>query len=163
MAKVLLCLLSVLNPFGSAQTTSPSKPPFTVTISADHPTPKVGEPSMIHIVLESVSREPITLPQERHVGDRGDFNYRITVVYVDGSPVRDSYEGMLIKNGTRVMTHSVIDKQLQFGDKIEEDANLNNIVEITNPGYYWVQVERSDPIFGGLHIKSNKLLFRVKP
>lgn len=163
MTSVLLCLLPVLNPFGYAQATRPDKPPFTVTISADHPTPRVGEPLMIHIVLESVSQDPITVVQERHVGDRGDFNYRITVVYVDGSPVRDSYEGMLIKNGTRVMQHSVIDKQLQLGDKIEEDANLNNVVEITAPGYYWVQVERSDPIFGGLHIKSNKLLMRVKP
>jgi hypothetical protein len=162
MTNVLLCLLLVLNPIGFAQVKTPANPPFTVTISADHPTPKVGEPLLIHIVLQSTSREPVTVTQERHVGTRGEFNYRITVVHVDGSAVPDTAEGISLRNGTLVGEFSAIIRQLQFGDKIEEDADLNNLVEITAPGYYVVQAERTLGLHVGSGIKSNKLLFRVR-
>jgi hypothetical protein len=162
MTNVPLCLLLVLNPIVFAQIKTPAKPPFTVTISTDHPTPKVGEPLLIHIVLESISREPVTLSQERHVGTRGEFNYRIIVVHVDGSAVPDTNEGSLLKNGTYVGEFSAIIRDLQFGDKIEEDADLNNLVKITTPGYYVVQAERTVGLHTGTGIKSNRLPFRVK-
>ena len=161
MKNLLACLL-VLNPVGYAQTANPAKPPFTVTISADHPTPNLGEPLMIHIVLESVSRDPITIAQERHIGTRGEFNYRITVVHVDGSAVPDTEEGYRLKHGTYVGEFSTLDRQLQLGERIEEDADLNNVVEIKTPGYYVVQMERTLGLHVGSGIKSNKLLIRVK-
>ena len=161
MKNFLACLL-VLTPVGYAQTANPAKSPFTVTISADHPTPKVGEPLMIHIVLERVSHDPIIVSQERHTGNRGEYNYRITVVHVDGSAVPDTEEGYRLKHGTYVGEFSILEKQLRLGERIEEDADLNNVVEITTPGYYVVQVERTVGLHVGLGIKSNKLLIRVK-
>jgi hypothetical protein len=65
MTNVLFCLLLVSNSVVFAQVKTPADPPFTVTIRADHPTPKVGEPLLIHFVLQSTSRQPLTVTQER--------------------------------------------------------------------------------------------------
>jgi len=162
MKMVLWCIFWSVSTTVPGLTPSRVEPPFTVTITADHPTPKVGEPVMIHIALQSVSRKQITIPQERHVGTRGEFNYRITVVHVDGSAVPDTAEGIMLKNGTYAGEFSEIVNQLQFGETIKEDADLNNVVEITSGGYYAVQVERTLGLRVGSGIRSNKLIIRVK-
>ena len=142
---------------------SAAQAPFTVTITAPHPTIKVGEPAMIHIVLKDTSEGQLTMPEERHVGTRGEMNYRITVERSDGSPVPDTELGREIKNGTAGMHHSVLVKDLNFGEEVAEDADLNNVVKITVPGEYVVQVERADRLYAASHIKSNKITITVTP
>jgi len=146
----------------TGQTPSTSVPPFTVTISAVQPEAKVGEPAMIHIVLKSISQEKITLPEVRQVG-RGEMNYRITVESSDGGPVQDSDFVQKRKNGNGAQQHSVLFKDLNYGEEVADDADLNNVVKITVPGDYVVQVERVDGIYGDLHVKSNKLTVHVRP
>lgn len=157
---LLLFLASVASLPGQAP--SADAPPFTVTITTVQPEVKVGEPVMIHIVLKSISQEQITLPEARHVG-RGEMNYRITVEGSDGSRVPDTEIGRKLKNGEATGSRSVLIKQLSFGEEVAEDADLNNVVKITDPGDYVVQVERSDGLHNDLHIKSNKLVIHVTP
>ena len=137
--------------------------PFTVTITALRSTVKVAEPAMIHIVLKDTSEGQLTLPQERHIGTRGEKNYTITVTGPDGRPVPDTELGREIKNGTAGMSHSMIIRYLNLGDEVAEDADLNNLVKITVPGDYVVQVERKDELYGAMHIKSNKITITVTP
>lgn len=145
------------------QTPSTGAPPFTVTIRSVQPEVKVGEPAMIHIVLKDISQGQLPLPETRHVGSSGELNYLVTVVGVDGSPVPDTEYGLRFKTGRAVFTRSVLIKQLSFGEEVAEDADLNNVVKITSPGDYVVQVERSDRLYAGSHIKSNRLVIHVTP
>jgi hypothetical protein len=134
---------------------------FAITISAPPPPIKVGAPILIHIVLKSTSDKQITVPETRHGGTQGEFNYRISVKSTRGPGPEDTEHGRKRKNHTEVGSFSVILKYLNQGDEIAEDADLNNIVKITEPGDYEVQVERDDETYAPLHIKSNTLVIHV--
>ena len=138
--------------------------PFTITISAPSTPIKVGAPILIHIVLKSTSEKQITVPEMRHSGTQGEFNYRIFVKNTHGPGPEDTEHGRKRKNHTEVSTYtSFVLEYLNKGDEIAEDADLNNIVKITEPGDYEVQVERDDQTYGPLHIKSNTVVFHVTP
>lgn len=141
----------------------PVPPPFAITITAVQSAARIGSPIMIHIVLRSISEKQINLPEERHDGTHGEYNYQITVRGPDDSAAPpDTEHGRKLKNHTEVrgFTSTVI-KYLNYGDEVAEDADLNNLVKITKPGDYEVQVERDDPLYSSLHIKSNTLTIHV--
>ncbi len=121
---------------------------------------KLGKPIWIHIVLKSVSKEPFTIPETRQVG-LGEMNYRISVVDADGNAVPDTERGRRLRNHEATGGRSVTILELKDGNEITDDANLNNVVNIPAPGNYVVQVERSDPRYADLHVKSNELTIHV--
>jgi hypothetical protein len=135
--------------------------PFAITISAPPPPIKVGAPILIHIVLMSTSEKQIIVPETRHDGTQGEFNYRISVKNTNRPGPEDTEHGRKRKNHTEVGSFSVILKYLNTGDEIAEDVDLNNVVKITEPGDYQVQVERDDETYARLHIKSNSLVIHV--
>jgi hypothetical protein len=146
------------------QQTKGDKAPFTITISAPPAPIKVGAPILIHIVLKSTSEKQIIVPEMRHDGTQGEFNYRISVKSTDGPGPEDSEHERKRKNGTEVFGYvSIILRYLNQGDEIAEDADLNNVAKITEPGDYVVQVERNDETYAPLHIKSNTLVIHVTP
>ena len=145
-----------------AQVGETKKAPFTVTISSAKAEYKPGEPVMIHIVLKSISPNVLQVPEERHLG-RGEMNYRIIALKMDGSSIPDSDFMQRRKAGHAPEHHSIIDKDLNYGETIEEDADVKNSADISVPGDYIVQAERSDYQWGSLHIRSNKLLIHVVP
>ncbi len=145
-----------------AQVTGTSRVPFAVTITALKPEFKLGEPAMIHIVMKSISQQPFEVPEERKLG-RGEMNYRIMVAKIDGSSVPDSDFIQKRKAGHAAGEHSVMGRELSYGDEIEEDADVNNSVNISAPGDYVVQVERVDYQWGALHVRSNKLVIHIAP
>jgi hypothetical protein len=141
---------------------APQPPPFTVTITAAQAAARIGSPIMIHIVLKSTSEKQINLPEERHDGTHGEYNYQIIVKDLDnGAAPPDTEHGKKRKNHTEVISGSTIIKYLNYGDEVAEDVDLNNLVKITKPGDYEVQVERDDPLYSSLHIKSNTLTIHV--
>lgn len=74
----------------------------------------------------------------------------------------DTEHGRKLKNGNEVRTSvSTVIKYLNYGDEVSEDADLNYVVKITEPGDYEVQVERTDPLYSSLHVKSNTLAIHV--
>ena len=137
-------------------------PPFTITITTAQAA-QIGSPIMIRIVLRSISEKQINVPERRHDGTQGEYNYRITVKNLgDGTAPPDTEHGSKLKNHSEVstMTSTVI-RHLNYGDEVTEDADLNNIVKITKPGDYEVQVERDDPLYSSLLVKSNTLTVHV--
>lgn len=68
IAGLLFALAAVVQSHG--QTGNTSSPPFMITISAPRTTVKLGEPLIVHIVLKSTTEGQLTLPEERHTGDR---------------------------------------------------------------------------------------------
>jgi hypothetical protein len=145
----------------TGQSPGTNESPFTITIAATQSPFNLGDPLMIHIVLKSTTRGELILPQDRHDGTRGEMNYWISVADPNGNPVPDTDYGQKLKNGHAVMSRSVTLKDLNFGDEVAEDVNLNNLVKITEPGDYVVLVERRDNVYGPLHIKSNKLVIHI--
>lgn len=139
--------------------------PFTVAITPLTLQFKLGERAIVHIVLKSVSPQPIVVPEERHLW-RGELNYDIIVKNGDGSSVPDSdfmRRNRAYKPWNTPGHHSEIIRELKYGDEIAEDFDLNNIIKITTPGDYVVQVQRDDYQWGSLHIKSNELVVHFVP
>ncbi len=162
----ILCfslLLLVSAPVCLSRAVEAGQPQFSVTITAAQPSVRIGAPVVIHITLTS-SRQKIGVPELRHDGTQGEYNYRVTVTGSKGSALTDTEHGRRLKNGGEVMTlRSTIIKYLNYGDQLSEDLYLNNLVNITIPGDYLVQVERADEAYIGAHIKSNKLLIHITP
>ena len=162
----LFAFLPVLFLAGSlpGQTAKAGEPPFTVTIAAEQAAAKIGSPIIIHIVLRANSEKTLTIPEARHDGTHGEYNYRVSVVGPKRISPPDTKHGRNMKKGTEVRTlTSTIIKYLNKGDELTEDVDLQNVVSITEPGDYVVQVERADPAFASMHIKSNKLALHVGP
>jgi hypothetical protein len=145
-----------------AQGTGTVQAPFKVTITALKPQFTLGQPVMIHIVMRSISQKPIDVPEERHLG-RGELNYRIMVDSIVGSPVPDSDLMRKRKAGRAAGEYSEMERELNNGDEIEEDVDLNNVVKFSTPGDYTVQVERADYRWGPSHIRSNRLVIHIVP
>jgi hypothetical protein len=81
---------------------------------------------------------------------------------LDGSAAPpDTEHGSKLKNHSEVGSFSTLIRHLNYGDEVAEDADLNYVVKITEPGDYEVQVERDDPLYSSLHIKSNTLIIHV--
>jgi hypothetical protein len=59
-----------------SQSAKVAEPPFTVTITTAQAAARIGSPIMIHIVLRSTSEKQINLPELRHDGTHGEYNYR---------------------------------------------------------------------------------------
>ncbi len=138
--------------------------PFTITITPINSNLRLGDPIMIHIVLQSTSEKQIPMPEVRHDGTQGEYNYRVTVADSKGGAPPDTDHGKRLKGGGEVMgLRSTIIKSLQKGDTVAEDLDLNTVVKINSPGDYTVQVERADPLYSSLHVKSNKLTIHVNP
>ena len=135
--------------------------PFTITISAPPSPIGVGSPVLIHIVLKSTSEKQIIVPESRHDGTQGEFNYRISVKRNNGPGPEETEHGRKRKNNTEVGSGSTILRSLNQGDTIIEDADLNYVVKITEPGDYLVQVERDDETYAPLQIRSNTLIIHV--
>ena len=159
----LACLLLVgTASYASCQGKEANRVAFTVTITALKPEFKLGEPAIIHIVMRCTNKDPIDVPEERHIG-RGEMNYRITVTKTNGILIPDSEWTRKRKAGHAGGQYSLTEKELNYGDEIGEDADLNHVVNISEPGDYVLQVERADYKWGPSHIRSNRLTIHVAP
>ena len=160
----LMCLLAFAPSVVAASQATEAKPPFTVTISSPQSDVRIGTPIVIHIVLKSTSEKQITVPEAIHAGNQGEYNYRIFVHGPGGNVPSDTPHGARMKKGGEVETMSrVLIYPLNLGDEITDDVDLNNVVAITTPGDYVVEVERADRLYSDQHIRSNKLVLHVAP
>ena len=160
----LLISFFLLLATSSAQTPGASSPSFTITISAAQSSVKIGSPAIIHIVLKNTSSAELRVPQVMHPGPEGELNYRIETSRTDGTNVPDTKLGRQAKNGRPYTSgSSMLVKFLSPGDEITENADLNRVVEITTPGDYRVRVERADPRYSGMHVKSNSIVVHITP
>lgn len=157
-------LLPILLTASMAQKPNPSdSPPFKVTISSVQPSTKLGQPVWIHIILKNTSSEVLPVPELLTGGFQGELNYNIEVLNLVGKPVPDRRRGQEIKNGMRAPHGEYILKHVGPGDEIVETADLNTVAEIPAPGDYLVRVERADPRYLKLHIKSNSIVIHITP
>lgn len=133
----------------------------SVSISAEE-TAKLGRPIMLHIVLRAESAMPLTITQNRHSGQEGEFNYQVFVTYLDGEPVADTEYGRKIRTHTLVRGYapSMIDT-LQRGNEIREDLDIAKLVQVKLLGTYVVQVQRDNA--PPLNVRSNSVRIRVEP
>src|SRR5438105_186915 len=142
----LLCILVFAASAADSQKSlaQTAKEPFSITITAPQPSPKLSEPVLIHVELTNISQTKILLPEILHDGTHGEYNYHITVHALGGAEVPDTDHGRRMKNGGEVMTlgHTLI-KNLDPGAHFGEDIDLKNVVKLTAPGDYTIQVERS--------------------
>ena len=160
---VLCCLLLVSSACVWAQSPSAGGPPFTITVTAVQPSVRLGDRAMIHIVLKSLSREQLPLPEARYPGTQGELNYKIIVFHTNGTLVPDTELGWRVKNGQPLSSEKVMTRYINFGDVVAEDADLNSVAKITAPGDYSVRVERADSLYSDRHIESNLIVIHVAP
>ncbi len=86
------------------QTAKAGEQPFTLTIAAEQPPAKVGSPIIIHVALRSISEKTLTIPEARHDGAHGEYNYRASVVGPKGISPPDTKHGRNMKKGGEVRT-----------------------------------------------------------
>lgn len=147
---------------GLGQSDAPTKPQITLTISGPA-TASLGKAIMIHVTLRN-NGKAIRLPEQRHAGDEGEYNYQVFVQTEDGTPLPDSDYGMKIRTHALVRGYqSVLVASLGPGQEIAENLNLTSLVNVRFYGTYVVWVERDDPVLGPLHLRSNSLRIRIEP
>lgn len=137
------------------------KPTVTVSISAAG-TAKLGRPIMLHIVLRNDGPSPGTVPEQRHSGEEGEFNYQVFVSPTDGEPLPDTEYGRKIRTHSLVCGYAPsIIYRLEPGNQISEDLDLTKLVKMDLLGTYIVQVERDSP--APLNVRSNSVRIRIEP
>jgi len=142
----------------SSDSNSPA--PFTLTISAQPDTVKVGQEVCLHIVLKNSSGQGVMV--KRSPGDFAERFYEIHVTDASGQEVPMSDYGKAAR--AQQLSGSVIKVRANPGDTIEENAWLGKMFAFPSPGDYLVQVFRpaSDGHKGGL-VASNKVAIKITP
>jgi uncharacterized protein (DUF58 family) len=168
-ANILLCAASLLALFvatSPAQQTSASS--FSITISADQSTVKVGAPITIRILFKNTSNEEIALA--KIPGDRkGEKHNLVDVRDADGKmPPETEYKQALEGKRDNVKGHVVLPMASNFtqflkpGDVMQDNLDVTDLYDLSKPGRYTIQIERNDDISKTL-VKSNVVTVTINP
>lgn len=159
VACMLICLAGALQ--GQEK---PTPATFTLTVRTAKPSVKSGEPIRIGVTLTNVSKNDISV--EHDISNKGEFFYSVTIQAASGkAPRKTDYNHALSGEPTStptIITTSPIPAVVTPGKTIVEIIVLNDLYDLSEPGTYSVQVERTDPL-SKTTVQSNKLTIVITP
>lgn len=142
----------------------PMPPTFTLTVRTAKPSVNSGEPVRIGVTLTNVSRNDISV--EHDLSNKGEFFYSVTIQAGNGrAPRKTEYNHALHNEPTStpmIVVSSLFNALVSPGKTIIEMIDLNDLYDLSEPGTYSIQVERTDPL-SKTTVHSNKLTIVITP
>jgi hypothetical protein len=164
---LLLLVMSMAAPCtGSAQGTSPS---FSVAISVLQGVVARGSAVKVTIILKNTSNQDIVIPRS-NANDQGEFHNKITIRDEEGNLVADKAtiaahidrKKDTQSELTSLTMETVINFTLKPGESLKDGIKLSEIYDISKPGKYSIEVERTDDTTNTV-VKSNTITLTVTP
>ena len=160
-------LLALVAPYStlSAQSAQSAKPAFSLEISMPNDVVQVGSVTTVNVVLTNTSNHEIATFRLLGWG-RG---YEVDVRNTQGKRPRDAREVLAEKNKgakgpirTMIRGGSVRTVRLQPGQSMRDEINLTQMYDLSEPGKYTIQVQRTDDESKTV-AKSNTIIVTVTP
>jgi len=141
----------------SAELANPQ--PFSLSIAAPRDTLKAGTDVHITITLKNTSPQDLNFLESY-----GYFPYLLDVRNAVGSVPATTEKGRRARQNHGMMPplNSSFVNKVKPGQTQTADFVLNEYYDMTVPGKYFVQLERSSPISAGV-VKSNRLAITLTP
>jgi hypothetical protein len=161
--RVNLLLLTLFGLAGSSSAQSVGQP-FIVTIQTAQSVVKVGSQIRVEVILTNTSGRDLGFTKS--VGDEtAESNYLINVSDGHGKPVAETAHHRRVRaENSLPVTHSNQIVTLKPGERLKEQAILNNLYDIGRPGRYVIMAQRDVPQEQGKGVvKSNAVTITVAP
>jgi hypothetical protein len=167
-ANVLLRASFVILSLATLAARQTPAPSFSITISTTESTVKVGSKVAITILFKNISQEEVDLA--KIPGDHGgEFHNVVDVRDADGKlPPETEYKQELEGRRSTVNGHHVLPLTSNFtqflkpGDLMQDSLVITNLYDLSKPGKYTIQIERSDDVRKTV-VKSNVITVTVAP
>ena len=160
---VLILMLSSLAAGMPAQA-PPAPATFTLTVRTAKPSVKPGEPVRVSVTLTNVSKNDISV--EHDISNKGELFYSVRIQGGNGKgPRKTQYNQALSGEPTStpmIITSSPINARVSPGKTLVEVIDLKDLYDLSEPGTYSIQVERTDP-YSKTTVSSNKLTIVITP
>ncbi len=141
---------------------------FTLAIAAHQKAAKAGSDVRIEIVVTNVSRRDITVSRSNGEGQAELSGYTAEVRDRKAHLISETTYGRGLRGeesssaGPIVSITSDLVYPLQPNQQLKDVLIVNKLRDMSQPGVYVVQVQRTDPD-SGILVKSNKITVRVVP
>jgi len=144
-------------------------PAFSIAISVPQDVVTRGSKVKVKITLKNTSNHDIVIPRS-NAEDQGVFHNKITVRDEEGNLVADkaAVAARTDKNKdtgselTNLTMETVINFTLKPGESLKDGIKLSEFYDLSKPGKYSIEVERTDDITKAV-VKSNTITLAVTP
>ncbi len=157
---VIIAIVTIMAATGYFGAAEDNKQPFTITISAYKDTVRIGEETRLHVVLANISDQSLVF--RRSVSPiTAEHHYTVLVHDKRGKNTQETEYGRHTRLHQLIGSDSAI--LLKPGEKLEEDAILSDVFDLTSPGEYEIQFLRpvsEDPNEKEI-VKSNTITITV--
>jgi hypothetical protein len=149
----LLALAGVIAYFNGAtfaqQPESPQVPkaPFTLSLAAESPTTKIGLPVWVKVTLKNTSNHDLKIEKE--------ISEDLCTVVVQEATLQ---MGFATRRASGIGSLGIIG--IQPGKTVVDRVNVSRMYDLTRPGKYTIQAQRSDDVTKA-KVLSNKITVTV--
>jgi len=155
-ASVVLAAASCLSQTSASQ-------PFTIAIAAVQRDFKVGVEIRVRITLTNTSGRELLVGRAKGDARAEEAGYRIEVVNERGkNPPETKYQRVVKGEADDILVSSPVGFTVQPGKTFEDAMIANKFYDLSQPGKYKIQVQRTEPATGIL-VKSNTITVTVTP
>ncbi len=159
----VLALLIVVTATECLAQKSSGQQPFTLTIAVDQTTIKVGSQIRLRITLTNTSGQDLLIGRGNGDARAAEAGYRIEVLNEKGkNPPETKYQRVIKGEEDGIFWSSPIGITLQSGKTYEDGMIVNDFYDLSQPGTYTIQVQRTDHQ-SKILVKSNKVTVTVTP